>query len=95
MIYRLSQLLFKAPISVAKIEWTFNRMETVKGFLWSTMSDEHLDSQGRRRGGAGGSKRPLPFLKGARGSEMPFLNCFYSDISSVFQPENTTEGTLC
>ena len=47
-----------------------------------------------------GASALLPFLKGRRGSEVPFLNCFYSDIShlgvaTVFQPENTTEGTLC
>ena len=26
---------------------------------------------------------------------MPFLNCFYSLLATVFQPENTAEGTLC
>ena len=36
-----------------------------------------------------------PFIKGARESGLPFLNCFYSVLATVFQPENTTEGTLC
>ena len=31
------------------------------------------------------------FLKGTRGSEEAFLNCFYSIFATVFQPENTTE----
>ena len=46
------------------------------------------------RGGAG-EQAPPAFLKGARGSELPFLNCFYSILATVFHPENTTEGTFC
>ena len=45
--------------------------------------------------GVRGQAPLLPFLKGPRGSEVPFLNCFYSIIATVFQPENSTEGTLC
>ena len=37
----------------------------------------------------------LPFLTGTRGSEVSFLNCFYSILATVFQPENTTGGILC
>ena len=37
----------------------------------------------------------LLFLEGARGSKVPFLSCFYSILATVFQPENTTENTLC
>ena len=36
----------------------------------------------------------LPFLKGSMESELSFLNCFYSILATVFQPENTSEGTL-
>ena len=51
--------------------------------------------QGRRRGGMGEQVPLLPFLKGVRESALPFLDCFYSILATVFQPENTTEGTLC
>ena len=37
----------------------------------------------------------LPFPMGVRESGLPFLDCFYSILATVFQPENTTEGTLC
>ena len=37
----------------------------------------------------------LHFLKGHWESEVPFLNFFYSILATLFQPENTTEGTLC
>ena len=47
------------------------------------------------RGGARGQALLLSFLIGARGSEVPFLNCFYSILATVFQPENTTEGNSC
>ena len=50
--------------------------------------------QGRRRGSTGTSAPPS-FQRGARASEVPFLNCFYSKLAIIFQPENTTEGTLC
>ena len=26
---------------------------------------------------------------------MPFVNCFYSILATVLQPESTTGGTLC
>ena len=52
-----------------------------------------IDTQRRRRGGAGGAGAPP--VKGARGSEVPYLSCFYSTLATVFRPENTTEGTLC
>ena len=45
--------------------------------------------------GAPGQGTLLPFLKEAKGSEVPFLNCFYSILAAVFQPENTSEGILC
>ena len=46
--------------------------------------------------GRGREQAPLlPFHKGARGSEVSFINCFYFILATVFQPENTTEGTLC
>ena len=37
--------------------------------------------QGRRRRGVGEQAPLLPFLKEARGSEVPFLNYFYSYLS--------------
>ena len=46
----------------------------------------------RRCGGEQASL--LPFLKGARGSEVPFLNCFILTLPTLWQPKNTTEGTL-
>ena len=53
-------------------------------------------SQGRRRGGAGGSKRrACLFLRGQGGQKCPSLTDFILILATVFQPENTTEGTLC
>ena len=46
-------------------------------------------------GGAGEQAPLLSFPKGARESELPLLNCFYSILATAFQPENTTEGALC
>ena len=52
--------------------------------------------QGRRRGGAGGSKRlSCLFLRGQRGQKCPSLIVFILILATVFQPENTTEATLC
>ena len=43
----------------------------------------------------GGKCPSCPFLREAKGSEVPFLNFVYSILATVFQPENTTEGILC
>ena len=57
--------------------------------------NKKIDS-GRPERGHGEEQVPLlPFLKEAKGSEVPFIYCFYSILATVFQPENTTEGTLC
>ena len=45
--------------------------------------------------GCGGQAPLLPFLRGQGVSEVPFINCFYSILATVIQPENTTDGTLC
>ena len=51
--------------------------------------------QGRRRMGAGGSKRPsCLFLRGKWGQKCPSLTLFILILATVFQPENTIEGTL-
>ena len=42
-------------------------------------------------GNTGGQVPLLPFLNGTRGSKVPFLNCFYSILATVFQPENTSK----
>ena len=51
--------------------------------------------QGCRRGGAGGASAPCLFLRGQRGQQCPSLTVFILILATVFQPENTTEGTLC
>ena len=46
--------------------------------------------------GRGGSKRPsCPPLRGQGGQKYPSLAVFILILATVFQPENTTEGTLC
>ena len=63
---------------------------------WSpTLQTPSNDPGTLERGAGRGEASLLPFLKGARGSELPFLNCFLSILATVFQPGNTTEGTLC
>ena len=45
--------------------------------------------------GGTGERAPLLPFRGAMGSELPFRNCLYSILATIFQPENTIEGTLC
>ena len=46
--------------------------------------------------GARGSKRPsYLFLRGQGGQKCPSFTVFVLILATVFQPENTTEGTLC
>ena len=54
------------------------RQQAVNKFLKSMV----CKSSGTPERGRGREQAPLlPFLKGARGSEVPFLDFFYSDIS--------------
>ena len=46
--------------------------------------------------GRGREQAPLlPFHKGEGGQKFPSLTVFILILATVFQPENTTEGTLC
>ena len=47
------------------------------------------------RGRVGGSKRPsCLFVRGHGGQKCPSLTVFILILATVFQPENTIEGTM-
>ena len=61
--------------------------------VYKSIFSTHFDP-GTPKRGHGGQAPLLPFLKGGKGvrSALPFV---YSILGTVFQPERTTEGTLC
>ena len=63
---------------------------------FSVLKIDHsmLLNPGTPESGAQGEAPLLPFLKGAKGSEVP-LTVFILILATVFQPKNTTGGTLC
>ena len=56
-----------------------------------TSQSGYLRTQGRWRMARGGKSFSCMFSRRARGSEVPFLNCFYSILATVFRPEIKTE----
>ena len=75
--------------------WRWSKLRVVlQGRLKAFLCVFGYLESGTLERGCGGQAPLLPFIKGIRGSEVPFRNCFYSILATVFQPENTTEGTF-
>ena len=67
----------------------------VNNFLLSNILKLEVTA-GTPERGRGGEQAPLqPFLMGQVGQKCPSLTVFILMLATVFQPENTTKGTLC